>query len=128
MKELNLKTAPCLIIPDDTDIDTLNAYQILDNAPFGKWDFKKLQENWDLSQLEDFAIDVPVPTTSLNIGNFFDEETEDEDNKMQIIITLPSEFAGQKIGISKEIKELLESKNYLGCKVFARKKLPTSKK
>lgn len=89
LKELGYETAPCFILPEDTDPDTLNAYQILDNVPFGKWDLTKLLEGWDTSQLQDFAVDVPVPQDSLNLRISLTRETMRERSK-SLLLCLPT--------------------------------------
>ena len=58
---------PCLIIPEDTDNETLERYILLDNASFGEWDPDELA-NLDPELLEQFCIDVPGK----------EEETEEE--------------------------------------------------
>jgi hypothetical protein len=114
MQELNIEQAPCYIIPKDTDVDTLNAYTILDNTPFGKWDISKLRENFDLSQLSEFAINLPVFQDNLNLGDFF--EDGDDETKTKIIITLPKELTDEKDDIKNLIKNEL-NKSFNGCKV-----------
>lgn len=114
MRELGLSHAPCFILPEDTDPDKLNAYQILDNVPFGKWDLSKLLENWDTSMLHDLAINIPVPEASLNIGSFFDEG--DDEKRTKIVVTLPNDLTEDKEEIKEYIKEEL-SNLYQGVKV-----------
>lgn len=114
LRELGYDKAPCFILPDDTDVETINAYQILDNVPFGKWDFKKLAENWDVSQLADFAINIPVPESSLNLGDFFDEG--DDEKKTKIIVVLPTNLQHLKDDIKDAIKNELNN-NYPNCKI-----------
>lgn len=115
LKELGYETAPCFILPEDTDPDTLNAYQILDNVPFGKWDLTKLLEGWDTSQLQEFAVDVPVPQDSLNLPDFFDEG--DDEGKVKILITLPPDLQELKDEIKDYIKNQLTTQGYTSCKV-----------
>ncbi len=115
LQDLGIEQVPCFIIPEDTDPEDLNAFQILDNVPFGKWDFQKLAENWDISQLADFNINVPVPQSSLNLGQFFDEG--DDEKKIKIIITLPESLQPMKDEIKDTIKTELNNNNYQGCKV-----------
>lgn len=115
LKELGYETAPCFILPEDTDPEKLNAYQILDNVPFGKWDLSKLLEKWDTSMLQDFAVNVPVPEASLNLSSFFDEGNDEIHTK--IIVTIPSDYQDDKDEIKEYIKNELSSNGYQGAKV-----------
>ncbi|HAE24024.1 MAG TPA: hypothetical protein DCG33_01675 [Prevotellaceae bacterium] len=70
MSELGMKDAPCVVIPKETDIETLKAYTIIDNNGFGKYDWDMLANEWDEYQLEEWGVDLPV---------FEDEEVNEED-------------------------------------------------
>lgn len=115
LKALGIEQVPCFVIPEDTDPERLNAFQILDNVPFGKWDFKKLAEQWDITQLHNFNINVPVPEDSLNLGDFFDEGSDE--TKIKIIITLPESLIPMKDQIKDTLKDELIANSFLGCKV-----------
>lgn len=115
LKDLGEEYAPCFIIPEETSTEELNAYQILDNVPFGKWDLSKLTANWDVSQLADLAIAVPVPESSLPLGDFFDDG--DNDTKVKIIVTVPQGMTNIKDEIKDYLTEQLTNNNYLGCKL-----------
>lgn len=115
LRDLKIEKVPCFIIPEDTDPEDLNAFQILDNVPFGKWDFKKLASDWDMTQLRDFNINVPVPQSSLNLGDFFDEG--DDETKTKIIVVLPQNLQPMKDEIKDIIIDELNNNNFQGCKV-----------
>lgn len=58
LQELGYKAAPCHILPNETPIDTLKAYIVLDNSAFGQWDWQKLQgEGWDSDQLMEWGVE-----------------------------------------------------------------------
>lgn len=59
MKELKYKEAPCKVIPQEATTEQLKAYTLKDNSGYGEWDFDLLNNEWDLSMLEDCAIDLP---------------------------------------------------------------------
>ena len=59
MKELGVKEAPCKVIPKEATIEQLQAYTLKDNSGYGEWDFDLLNQEWDLSLLDDCAIDLP---------------------------------------------------------------------
>lgn len=115
MKELGYEKAPCFTLPKDTEPETLNAYQILDNVPFGKWDLSKLTAEWDTNMLQDFNINIPVPEKSLNLPSFFDEG--DDELRTKIVIILPKRFQNLKDEIKDYIKEQLSINDYKGFKV-----------
>ena len=115
LKELGYEKIPCFIIPEETEPEDLNAFQILDNVPFGKWDFTKLAEGWDIDQLKGFNINIPVPQSSLNLGDFFDEG--DDETKTKIIVVLPERLRAMKDEIKDAIKEHLTNNSFPGCKV-----------
>ena len=115
LQELNISHVPCFVIPEQTEPEALNAFQILDNVPFGKWDFTKLAEGWDVEQLAGFNINVPVPQSSLNLGSFFDEG--DDETKTKIIVQLPENLRALKDEIKDTIKEYLSDNDFPGCKV-----------
>ncbi len=78
MKELGIKEAPCKVIPQDTTIKQLQAYTLKDNSGYGEWDFDLLASEWDLSMLENCAIDLP----DYNVADLLGEEAPEavEDN------------------------------------------------
>lgn len=115
LKELRIEQTPCFIIPEYTSAEELNAYQILDNVPFGRWDISKLTEHWNTTELVDFAVNVPVPEDSLNLGEFF--EDGDDDTKVKIIVVLPQDKQHLKDQIKEDIKNKLINNSYLGIKV-----------
>ena len=89
MKELKFKTAPCKVISASTSVDDLKAYTIKDNSGFGDWDFDLLANDWDMSLLEDCAIDVPSFDDIMEeepneaTEDDFDESTDKADSKVK---------------------------------------------
>lgn len=61
MRELGWAEVIAKPLPEDTDIETLNRYILLDNASFGKWDFDCLANEYDINDIVDAAIDIPTP-------------------------------------------------------------------
>ena len=64
MKKLGYKECPCKVIPADATVEQLKAYTIKDNNGFGEWDFDMLANEWDVEQLEDWGLDLPVKNIS----------------------------------------------------------------
>lgn len=59
IKQLGLKDAPCIVLPEDMSTDKLREIVIKDNGSFGKWDFDALGNEWDDLPLSDFGVDIP---------------------------------------------------------------------
>lgn len=59
-KQLGYKEVPCKVLPQDTTIEQLKAYTIKDNSGFGEWDFDLLANEWDVSDLSDWGVDLSV--------------------------------------------------------------------
>lgn len=61
MRELGWTEIVAKPLPEDTDIETLNRYILLDNANYGKWDFDCLANEYDINDIVDAAISIPTP-------------------------------------------------------------------
>lgn len=95
MKELGWREVVGKIFPENTPIDKLNEYILLDNANFGKWDFDALANEWEEELLSNMNIDVPK--TSEVLG----EECE-HSKKISVPTYEPS-------GRKPELKELCDT-------------------
>lgn len=56
MRELKYKEAPCKVIPEDTPVDELKAFVVVDNSSFGAWDYDALANEWDDLPLQDWGV------------------------------------------------------------------------
>ena len=74
LSELGVKDAPCVVIPRDTPVDRLQAYTILDNGDFGKWDWDLLANEWDENDLNDWGVNVPGKKESKDLSDQIDLE------------------------------------------------------
>lgn len=114
MRELGWKEVIAKPIPADTDAETLNRYILLDNANFGKWDFDKLANEWDMSLLDDCAINIP------GLGELA-EETDEEKAPKNIADSLMTEYRLEIILNSEREQEQLynelTAKGYI-CRVL----------
>jgi len=63
MQELNWKEAVVKPIPADTPIERLRRWVILDNAHFGKWDFDKLANEFEVEDIANACINIPYVDT-----------------------------------------------------------------
>lgn len=78
MKELGVKEVPCKVIPKEATIEQLQAYTLKDNSGYGEWDFDLLANEWDLSMLENCAIDLPDYNVDELLGEETPEAVEDD--------------------------------------------------
>lgn len=117
MQELGFTTAPCIIIPQETTVEQLKAYTILDNSGFGKWNWDMLANEWDAQQLTDWGVDLPIMESEINPDEFFDkvEDAEEKEKADKITVSIPNELADEKESIKSIIEEALQ--DYSGIKV-----------
>ena len=60
LKELGIKEVPTKILPFDTAVEKLKAYTIKDNVGFGEHDWEMLKTEWDIDELSEWGMDIPV--------------------------------------------------------------------
>lgn len=58
-KEAGLKEVP-IIIADNLTEEQQREFLIKDNTSGGEWDFEMLANEWDIEQLEDWGLEVPI--------------------------------------------------------------------
>lgn len=117
MKELGFTTAPCIVIPKEATVEQLKAYTILDNAPFGKWDWDMLANEWDAQQLTDWGVDLPIMESEINPDEFFDnvDNAQDKEKEIKLTVHIPDELADEKEAIKSAVESALAE--YSGIKV-----------
>lgn len=59
MQELGIEKVSCIVVPADTDAETLNEIIIKDNSTFGEWDMNALANEWANEPLDDWGVDIP---------------------------------------------------------------------
>lgn len=59
LQELGVESVSCIVVPKDTDTDTLCQIVIEDNSTFGEWDYDALANEWPADKLQDWGVDVP---------------------------------------------------------------------
>jgi hypothetical protein len=105
-KEAGLKTIPIIKASDLTE-EQQREFIIKDNVGFGQWDWDMIANEWDVEQVGEWGLDVPVFTT-------LDEPTgddliDDEKNKpatMKITFESPEQLQKAEI----DIQEILDRK------------------
>lgn len=117
MQELGFTTAPCIVIPQDATVEQLKAYTILDNAPFGKWDWDMLANEWEAEQLTDWGVDLPIMESEINPDEFFNnvDNAQDKEKEIKLTVHIPDELAEQKDAIKSAVEAALAE--YTGIKV-----------
>lgn len=100
-KQLGWQDVPCVILPLNTSVETLQRYAIKDNASFGEWDWDLLTTDWDADLLADWGVDVPQwdePLPYNGIG--FDSNNKKEDSRTsdsKIVILLKNDLKREEI-------------------------------
>lgn len=116
MTELGYDSAPCIVIPKETDIERLKAYSVIDNNGFGKWDWDMLANEWDAAQLSDWGVDLFISEAELNPDDFCSDGNESKTkNGEKIVIILSAMLKDSR----DEIKRILDDglKAYEGVSV-----------
>ncbi|MEY5041824.1 MAG: hypothetical protein RLZZ414_1377 [Bacteroidota bacterium] len=79
-KEAGLKEVP-IIKADDLTEDEQRQFIIKDNISGGEWDFETLESEWDVEQLEEWGLDMPVKKEEKEEGEIiFSNELDFESN------------------------------------------------
>lgn len=117
MQELGFTTAPVKIVSKEATVEQLKAYTILDNAPFGKWDWDMLANEWEASQLTDWGVDLPIMESEINPDEFFDnvDNAQDKEKEIKLTVHIPDELADEKEAIKSAVEAALAE--YSGIKV-----------
>lgn len=93
-KEAGLKTIP-IIVAENWSEEQKQEFIIKDNVGFGQWDWDIIANEWDVDKLEDWGLDVFIPT-DVELDNFFeDAEQDDKKAKGKIILEYSEEEAAQ---------------------------------
>jgi len=58
-KEIGLKELP-VVLADDWTEEQKQQFLIKDNVGFGEWNWEELQSDWDVQQLGEWGLDVPI--------------------------------------------------------------------
>jgi ParB-like chromosome segregation protein Spo0J len=106
-KEAGLKEVP-IIIADNLTEEQQREFLIKDNVSGGEWDFEMLANEWDVEQLEDWGLDLPIFMEEPSYEDLIGEE-KNKPATMKITFTSPEQLQKAEI----EIQELLD-RNYSG--------------
>ena len=101
LQELGVKTAPCKVIDADTDVATLKAYTIKDNAGYGEWDWELIGSDWGDCDLTGWGVEVPT----IDTAGILTEDDEYERKKKEFAERMAS---GELSEDSEEYQEFLK--------------------
>lgn len=103
-KEAGLKEVP-IIIADNLTEEQQREFLIKDNTSGGEWDFEMLANEWDVEQLEEWGLDIPI----FDLEPSYEDLIGEEKNKpatMKITFESPEQLQKAEI----DIQELLDRK------------------
>ena len=78
LKELGFKETEVLVV--DLPIDKQKEFLIKDNLNYGDWDFDALANEWDLSELDGFGLDLDPNLFEVEDAEEMQEDKEDSFN------------------------------------------------
>jgi hypothetical protein len=103
-KEAGLKEVPIIKASELTD-EQQKEFIIKDNVGFGEWDWDQLANEWDVEQLQDWGLDVPIIIEEPNYEDLIGEE-KNKPATMKITFESPEQLQKAEI----DIQELLDRK------------------
>lgn len=77
-QEAKLKEVPVIIASDLTP-EQQKQFIIKDNVGYGEWDFDVLANEWNIEELEDWGLSVPIDR-NFDLDEFFEDKEISEDN------------------------------------------------
>lgn len=91
-KELKFKEIPCKILPEDYPVDKMREITIKDNIAFGNNDNDILANDWDLTELTNWGmeLDFELPESAVNPDDF-DNNLEQKDFQYIVEVIAKSE-------------------------------------
>jgi hypothetical protein len=74
-KECGMKQLPVMLADDWTE-EQKNEFLIKDNVGFGEWNWEEITADWDVEQLGEWGLDVPVFYNDLEINEMTDDDVD----------------------------------------------------
>jgi hypothetical protein len=112
-KEAGLKEVP-IIITDLTE-EQQREFLIKDNTSGGEWDWNMIANEWDVEQLAEWGLDVPVNLSPDEFGEDFSLPSGDKAPFQQMTFTLADEQAEQ---IKNAIADIKQTEEYKYCETM----------
>lgn len=92
-KEIGLSEIWCEVLPNETPIETLNRYILIDNAGFGEWDVDLLANQYDTDLLQSVCLDYLMPkglsdsvSDSVSEHDTTDEEKQNDGEVFSLLV------------------------------------------
>jgi hypothetical protein len=102
-KDVGIKEIPVIIT--DLPEDKQREFLIKDNTSGGEWDWNVLANEWDVSELTEWGIDIPgFDINASELGTDFDLPSGDKSPFQQMTFTLADEQAIQIQNAIQDIK------------------------
>lgn len=90
-----------------------------DNVAYGEWDWDMLANEWDIEDLKDWGVDVPIDwgNREVDIDSLFaEQELQSKDSKnIKIVVEVPKDLQREVDNIKQALKETLSK--WKGCKI-----------
>ena len=112
-KEAGLKEVP-IIITDLTE-EQQREFLIKDNTSGGEWDWNMISNEWDVEQLGEWGVDVPINLSPDEFGEDFSLPSGDKAPFQQMTFTLADEQAEQ---IKNAIADIKVTDEYKYCETM----------
>lgn len=74
LESLGYTEAPCKVISEETNIETLKRYILIDNHGAGEWEVNILAEGWSQLEIDDIGLDIELP--EIKTDDIFKDEQE----------------------------------------------------
>lgn len=106
--DLGYKEVPCKVLDEQTPVLKLREYSIKDNEAFGQNDWDILANEWDMEELQDWGMDCSFlgGADDTDIDELFDSEQQKEkEDAYKLIVTIPDEYADDRIKIGELIRD-----------------------
>lgn len=91
-KDAGLKEIP-IIIAENLDEAKEREFIIKDNVGFGEWDWDALANLWDIEELDEWGLELPVTMSTDELGEEFNLPDGDKEPFQQITFTLADQQA-----------------------------------
>ena len=102
--EAGLKEVPIIVASELTD-EQQKEFIIKDNVGFGEWDWEQLANEWEIEQLSDWGLDLPIIMEEPSMEDLIGEE-KNKPATMKITFTSPEQLQKAEI----DIQEILDRK------------------
>ena len=108
--DLGYKEVPCKVLDEQTPVLKLREYSIKDNEAFGQNDWDILANEWDMEELQDWGMDCSFlgGADDTDIDELFDaEQQKEKEDTYKLIITIPDEYADDRVKIGELIRDAI---------------------